>query len=78
MTDSIGDKESCPSSFGAMAWIALWLACLIGLLAYLYASRELAAWSWIALLLMALFSPGVATFRKAFGKASNAKAAKGF
>lgn len=52
----------------AMAWVGGWLAGVIGLLTYIYASEKITLWVWSALLLLALLSPTSATYKRALNQ----------
>ena len=62
-----GGRSRCLTCVEASIWITLWLACLMGMLVYLYVSEGFTAWTWLALLLLAFVSPGGSALRKAFG-----------
>ena len=54
-----------------MAWVAGWLASLVCLLAYIYISERASLWVWAALILLALLSPTLSAYQKAFGMGSS-------
>ena len=67
MESGLNTAPGHSTRLAAVAWVAIWLVSLAGLLAYIYVSERTTLWVWVALLLLALVSPTPSAYRRVLG-----------